>query len=77
MDNVRNTTSAAHQNILRRLGWQCQKYRIERGYTQKDVAADVGMHPSAISRFENGRANTLIIYQWYLDKGFTYDPIGG
>lgn len=48
----------------------CRKWRVEHGYRQKDVAMDTGYTPQYISRFERGLANNMLIYRWYIERGY-------
>lgn len=58
--------------ILFKIGQQCQKYREYLGVTQKEVADEIDYSVEAISAFENGRTNNLIIFMWYYDNGFDF-----
>lgn len=50
--------------------YDCRKWRVEHGYRQKDVAVDTGYTHQYISRFERGLANNMLIYQWYIERGY-------
>lgn len=60
-------------NII--IGRICQKYRQEKGYRQKDVAADTGYTVENISAFERGITNNMKIFIWYLSIGLTYEEL--
>lgn len=54
------------------LGLACKEFRKAEGYTQTDVANDLGLSRELISGFECGRSKNLHILSWYLDRGFEY-----
>ena len=62
---------------LKYIGQKCQIYRQSMGYRQCEVARDTGYSIENISAFENGRNDNLIIFLWYLDKGFSIDKLKG
>ena len=53
------------------LGAACRKYRQEKGISQREIAMDLGMYDSTISRFEQGASDSAYILLWYLRAGFT------
>lgn len=57
---------------LCKLGIECKKFRKAGGWTQTDVAKDLGLSRELISGFECGRSKNLYILAWYLDRGFEY-----
>lgn len=48
-------TKSGH--ILKVFGANLRKYRLEKDWTQKDLAFEVDMEPSYVSKMELGRAN--------------------
>ena len=58
---------------LRKLGMKCAEFRRSKGYTQLQVAYQLGYTESNISAFENGRTNNLFIFFWYLSQGMQID----
>lgn len=48
----------------------CRIFRQLKGYLQVQVAEDTGYTQRTISRFESGRLNNAIIYNWYISHGF-------
>lgn len=57
---------------LSTLGIACKEFRKNGGWTQTDVANDLGLSRELISGFECGRSKNLYILSWYLDRGFDY-----
>ncbi len=53
------------------LGAACRRYRQERGISQREIAIDLGMYDSTISRFEQGASDSAYILLWYFRNGFT------
>lgn len=51
------------------IGRNCKKYREKIGYTQRQVADELGYSVENISAFENGRNSNMHIFSWYLKKG--------
>lgn len=51
---------------LKQIGRVCAKVRRAKGYTQLQVAFDVGYAPENVSAFECGRNDNLRIFLWYL-----------
>lgn len=60
------------ESKLKILGDECKRFRIREGYTQSDVAKATGFSRERISAFECGRSRNLIIFSWYVGKGFKY-----
>lgn len=58
---------------LRDIGQRCQKYRVEQGYYQSDVAADTGYSIENISSFETGRNDNARILLWYFAHGMKFN----
>lgn len=48
---------------------KCREFRIEHGYTQKQIADDLNYTPMNISAFERGRTNNAKILLWYIEHG--------
>ena len=53
---------------LKKLGKNCAFIRKRLGYTQKQVADELGYSVENISAFENGRNDNGRIYDWYIQK---------
>lgn len=49
----------------------CKVFRMEQGYTQSEVAEEIGYSVGNVSAFEQGRNDSISIFMWYLDRGFT------
>lgn len=47
--------------FLKALGQNIKKIRIQKGYTQAQLSADLGMEISQISRIERGVVNTSVL----------------
>lgn len=56
-----------------KIGKACQAFRISIGKKQSDVASDLGFSGENISAFENGRNHNMMIFLWYIEKGFDVD----
>lgn len=56
---------------IRDLGHECKRFRKQLGYTQFDVADDLGFSVVNISAFETGRNDSARILYWYVEHGFT------
>lgn len=54
---------------MRDIGDACRRYRKYIGYTQSEVAAELGFTGKAISGFECGRSYNAIILLWYVYHG--------
>lgn len=48
---------------------KCIKFRHEMGYTQAQVASELGYSQTNISEFESGRSSSFRVLLWYLGKG--------
>lgn len=46
-----------------------KNFRDTIGVSQVDVASDLGLEQSSISRFEKGQAGSMKILRWYIDHG--------
>ena len=57
---------------LQIIGKLCQNYRKKLNVKQIEVALETGYSLENVSAFENGRNNNANIYNWYVQKGFTY-----
>lgn len=51
------------------IGRKCANFRRSIGYTQQQVANELGFTRSNISMFENGKNYNMIILLWYLKRG--------
>ena len=67
-----NKLSQRHRTELKQLGDHCRQVRLFSGYSQQEVAQEVGVHPTMVSNFENGQANNALIYRWYIYAEETY-----
>ena len=56
---------------LKQIGRVCAKVRRAKGYTQLQVAFDIGYAPENVSAFECGRNDNLRIFLWYLENCIT------
>lgn len=52
------------------IGRACRAWRVEHGYTQKQVGYDTGYVQSNISLFECGMNDNMTILMWYISHGF-------
>lgn len=52
------------------VGEACRTWRIENGYTQKQIGMDTGYVQSNISSFEHGMNDNMTILMWYVVHGF-------
>lgn len=50
------------KEFLKRVGQQIVKKRLERGWTQADLAKACDKDPQSIERVENGKINASIYY---------------
>lgn len=48
----------------------CREWRLNNGFTLKDIAIDSGYSIQNICAFEHGRTNNMIILLTYASKGF-------
>lgn len=51
------------------IGRKCANFRRSIGYTQQQVANELGYTKSNISMFENGKNYNMTILLWYLKRG--------
>ena len=51
------------------IGRKCANFRRSIGYSQKQVADELGYSRTNISMFENGKNYNMIILLWYLKRG--------
>ena len=58
------------RKALEEIGRECKRIRTSCGYTQKQVAEEVGDHPVNISTFESGHNNSATILNWYIEHGY-------
>ena len=54
---------------VKNLGKMCRDLRETLELTQADVAADLNITVSAVSRFEGGSRQSIYILSWYVDHG--------
>lgn len=54
---------------LKNIGLKCKLFRIEQGYTQEQVAVELGYTKENVSAFECGRNNNCRILMWYINRG--------
>lgn len=50
----------------KRLGKLCQERRWKMGFTQSDIAKEIGCDGRSISQFECGNTTSWRILKWYL-----------
>ncbi len=62
-------TKARKDLYLKQLGELCKDFRKSKGYTQKQVANELGISPNVISVFERGKTDSAYILFWYIDRG--------
>lgn len=51
------------------IGRKCANFRRSIGYSQKQVADELGYSRTNISMFENGKNYNMVILFWYLKRG--------
>lgn len=51
------------------IGRKCANFRRLIGYSQQQVADELGYSRTNISMFENGRNYNMVILLWYLKRG--------
>ena len=51
------------------IGKKCANFRRLIGYSQQQVANELGYSRTNISMFENGKNYNMIILFWYLKRG--------
>lgn len=51
------------------IGRKCANFRRSIGYSQQQVAEELGYTRSNISMFENGKNYNMVILLWYLKRG--------
>lgn len=56
---------------LKDLGRKCKLFRISKGYRLIDVAHETNYSVQTVSHFERGRDNNAIIFEWYVNNGYT------
>ena len=59
----------------RKLGRLCAENRRNAGWSQQDVALDIGCTIRAISQFENGYTTSWRILSWYMLNDFINNDI--
>lgn len=58
---------------MNELGKACQRFRVEHGYLQSNVAESTGYSVENISAFERGLNDNSKILLWYFIHGMTID----
>ena len=61
-------TKGVPDNVLQEIGQTCRAFRESISRTQEEVAADVGLSDSQVSRFERGQTDSAKILWWYAVK---------
>lgn len=61
-----------HENKkqLEHIGFRCSIWRRMHNITQDDIAHDLGVSRSVISKFENGKIDSATILMEYVRRGF-------
>ena len=54
------------KNVAQILGENLKRIRIEKGVSKKDLAAAIGVTPSAIAKYENGAQSPLLENLWLM-----------
>jgi len=54
--------------VLQEIGQTCRSFRESISRTQEEVALDVGLSDSQVSRFERGQTDSAKILWWYAVK---------
>lgn len=63
---------------LKLVGAKCKLFRKEvLKIRQEDVALHLGVTQNAISKFEAGSCDSMVIFLYYLNKGLVENPIWG
>ncbi len=65
--SVKNPSGTA-PSVLVKVGKTLKKARIDKGYSQKDLALQVGMKQPDISRIEEGKANITLVTLYTICK---------
>lgn len=60
---------------LKEIGLRCKLFRIEHGYTQEQIAREIGYSKENVSAFECGRNNNCRILMWYVARGMSIDGV--
>ena len=50
------------QHFLNKLGKRIVELRLEKGWSQRDLAFECGKEPQSIERVENGKSNPTAFY---------------
>ncbi len=48
-------------DLCKKVGQNIKKYRLERGFSQEDLAFESGLHRTYISSLERGKRNATIV----------------
>lgn len=62
-----------YKKILRRLGRSCAIWRRKQGISLKQIAQETRYSTGNVYHFEQGINDNVIIFSWYLEKGFDID----
>lgn len=49
------------EEVLRQIGLNVRRYRLQRGMSQEALAEQAGIHPTYISGIEKGRRNASVL----------------
>lgn len=61
--------------MLKTIGANCKRWRVDHGYFQQDVADDTLYSVENVCGFENGRNDNLRIVLWYMLHGMTLEEL--
>lgn len=68
LNNINELTRKNY--TLAEIGDACRSFRLQHGYTQKDISNDIYYTQQAISRFEHGHLDNCRVLLWYIVHGF-------
>ena len=60
------------KEYLESIGFACMLLRMKLNMTQREVAENLDLSPSSISRFENGENDSATILLWYIRHGLDW-----
>ena len=62
----------------RKLGRLCQENRKRKGWTQTEIAYDIGCDIRSVSQFESGYSTSFRVLSWYMQNDMiTNDMVRG